>query len=67
MQHTTEAEGRDVASPWPAEQKGLASVCCIIDATHLGSRPTFEGKGRRDVASVLQHITEAEGRDDASL
>jgi hypothetical protein len=48
-------------------QNGLASVCCIGDATHLGSRPTFEGRGRRDVASVLQHITEAEGRDDASL
>ena len=36
-------EGRNGAS-LACRRKGLASVCCICDATHLGSRPTIEGR-----------------------
>ena len=53
MQHTKGAGPVLRGERWcitvACRRKGLANVCCIIDATHLGSRPTIEG---RDGASL---------------
>ena len=37
--------------PVAYETKGLASVCCICDATHYGSGPGFEG----ELEEMLHH------------